>query len=72
MVFQVEYYRFFHWVIWVWGLAVYRTLLAELGLKSDGSFFKERVQGGKQVAVGHQATSKEHCHGVEVTQVSVL
>jgi hypothetical protein len=73
MVFQVEYYGFFRWVIWVWRLAVYRKWLAELGLDSDGSFFEERLRYRKRVAVGHQATSEEHGHGVlEVTQVSVL
>jgi hypothetical protein len=72
MVFQVEYNKFFCWVLWVGQLAVYHTSLAELGLESDGSFFKEGFQSWKRVAMGHQATSEEHCHGVEVTCVSVL
>jgi hypothetical protein len=76
MVFQVEYHRFFCWVIWViwvWRWAgYYRTPLAELGLESDEGFFEERLQHRKRVAAGHQAMSEEHCHGIEVTNVSVL
>jgi hypothetical protein len=72
MVFQVEYYWFFRWIIWVWRLVGYRASLAELGLESDGGFFEERLQGRKRVAAGHQATGKEYCHGIEVTEVSVM
>jgi hypothetical protein len=67
MILQVEYYGFSQFVIWVGQLAVYRTSLAELGLKSDESFFEERLQRRKRVTAGHQATSEEHCHSVEVT-----
>lgn len=35
MVFQVEYYRYFCWVIGTWQLAVYLTSSAELGLEYD-------------------------------------
>jgi hypothetical protein len=68
----VEYYWFFRWVIWVWRLVGYRALLAELSLESDGGFFEERLRRPKRVALGHQATSKKYCHGIEVTKVGVL
>jgi hypothetical protein len=73
MVFQMEYNRFLCWVIWVWRLAGYHASLAELGLESDGGFFKERLLCRKRVTAGYQAASEEHCHGVEVSsKVSVL